>query len=269
MFKTSDGCTIAYTIHAARKRNAPRMVLIHSLALDSSIWDGVVAKLDGRAEILAYDCRGHGRSGRQTIPFTIELFAHDLRELLDHVAWPEALIGGCSMGGCVAQAFAAEHPSRVTALALVDTTAWYGDDAPKTWSERAAAAQSKGLAALVDFQITRWFGDSFRATQPQLVQAVTRVFLANDVSCYASSCMLLGAADLRSKLPAFRMPAAIIVGEEDYATPISAAHELHNAIAGSTLTVLPKARHLTPIECPDQLASELLALSKRSPAGHD
>jgi len=269
MFKTSDGCTIAYTIHSARNRNAPRVVLIHSLALDSSIWDGVVAKLDGRAEVLAYDCRGHGRSGRQPIPFTTELFARDLRELLDHVGWTEALIAGCSMGGCVAQALAAQFPSRVSALALIDTTAWYGVDAPKTWRERASSAQSKGLAALVDFQITRWFGDSFRATHPELVQAVTRVFLANDLNCYASSCMLLGAADLRSALPAFRMPAAVIVGEEDYATPFSAAQELHKAIAGSTLTVLPKARHLTPIECPDQIASELLVLTERTASSHD
>jgi 3-oxoadipate enol-lactonase len=245
------------------------MVLIHSLALDSSIWDGVVAKLDGRAEILVYDCRGHGNSGRQTIPFTTELFARDLRELLDHLGWPEALIAGCSMGGCVAQAFAAEYASRVNALALIDTTAWYGNDAPKTWHERASSAQSKGLAALVDFQITRWFADSFRAAHPELVQAMTRVFIANDVNCYVSSCMLLGAADLRSALPGFRMPASIIVGEEDYATPVSAAQALHKAIAGSTLTVLPKARHLTPIECPDQIASELLALTERIASSHD
>lgn len=245
------------------------MALIHSLALDSTIWDGVVRRLDERAEILAYDCRGHGGSQRQAIPFTTELFARDLGELLDHVGWPEALIAGCSMGGCVAQAFAAQNPSRVSALALIDTTAWYGNDASKTWRQRAASAQSEGLAALVDFQIRRWFSDSFRLKHPERVQAVTRVFLANDVNCYASSCMLLGRADLRSALPHLRLPSAIIVGEEDYATPIRAAQELHKSIAESTLTILPKARHLTPIECPEQIASELLTLSKRTLSSHD
>jgi 3-oxoadipate enol-lactonase len=269
MFKTSDGCTIAYTIHPAQNRNASRVVLIHSLALDSSIWDGVVARLDGSAEVLTYDCRGHGRSGRPAMPFTTDLFARDLQELLDHVDWPEVLIAGCSMGGCVAQAFAAQYPSQVSALALIDTTAWYGDDALKAWRDRASAAQTKGLAALVDFQITRWFGDSFRASHPDLVRSVTGVFLANDVNCYASSCLLLGTADLRSALRSFRMPAAIVIGEEDYATPLSAAQELHQAIKGSTLTVLPKARHLTPIECPDQIASELLALTRRASSTHE
>src|SRR5213593_4249990 len=102
-FETSDGCPIAYSIHPPHGANQPRMVLIHSLALDAGIWNGVVGNLAGRAEILRYDCRGHGRSGRKGGLFTTDLFARDLAELLDHVSWQEALIAGCSMGGCVAQ----------------------------------------------------------------------------------------------------------------------------------------------------------------------
>ena len=268
MFTTSDGCPIAYTIHSARVLNAPRMVLIHSLALDSSIWDGVVERLAGRAEILTYDCRGHGRSGRQAGRFTTELFARDLLELLDHVGWQKVIIAGCSMGGCVVQAFAGQYASRVAALALIDTTAWYGEDAPKTWRERAATAEAQGLAGLVDFQMTRWFGDAFRAAHPESVDAAIRVFLANDLACYAASCILLGDADLRRFLPHIAVPVAVIVGEQDYATPLAAAQYLHEAIAGSTLTVLPKARHLTPMECPDLIAAQLLALTERPTSAH-
>jgi 3-oxoadipate enol-lactonase len=262
MFKTSDGCPIAYTVHSAS--NAPRVVLIHSLALDASVWDGVVARLAGRAEILTYDCRGHGRSGREARQFTTDLFARDLAELLDHVGWPKALVAGCSMGGCVAQAFAGHYGPRASALGLIDTTAWYGEDAPKAWRERAAAAQSKGFGGMVDFQVTRWFGDAFRAAHPDLVQAITRVFLANDLDCYAASCMLLGEADLRPFQPTFKVPVGIIVGEEDYATPEAMSRQLHEAIKGSTLTILPEARHLTPIECPDEIASHLLELTQRA-----
>ena len=92
---------------------------------------------------------------------------------------------------------------------------------------------------MIDFQVTRWFGDEFRAAHPDLIQAITRVFLANDLDCYAASCTLLGEADLRPFLPAFRMPVAVIVGEEDYATPVAMARQLHEAIQGSTLTILP------------------------------
>lgn len=262
-FKTSDGCSIAFRVRPARKPGAPRIALIHSLALDGSIWDGVAARLEGQAEILTYDCRGHGRSGREAVSFTTDLFARDLAELLDHVGWRTAAVAGCSMGGCVAQAFAGLYPSRVSALGLIDTTAWYGPDAPKTWRERAAAARSKGLAALTDFQATRWFGDHFRAAHPEVVQATNQIFLATDMDCYVATCIMLGDADLRPHLPSLRMPVAVIVGEEDYATPVAMARQLHEAISGSTLAILPGARHLTPIECPEEIAAQFLALCQR------
>src|SRR5476651_2284217 len=106
-FTTSDGCAIAYTLHA--HANAPRVALVHSLALDRSIWDGVVTELAPHAEILTYDCRGHGRSAPVVMPYTAALFASDLAQLMDHIGWPAATVAGCSMGGCVAQAFAAKY----------------------------------------------------------------------------------------------------------------------------------------------------------------
>jgi 3-oxoadipate enol-lactonase len=263
-FRTSDNCTISYRLRPARKSGAARFVLIHSLALDGSIWNGVASRLAGQAEILTYDCRGHGQSGRRPEPFTVELFARDLAQLLDHVGWPPAAVAGCSMGGCVAQAFVGQYPARVNALGLIDTTAWYGEEAPKNWRERAAAARSKGLAALVEFQVTRWFSDRFRIAHPEFVKEMTEVFLANDVDCYAATCVMLGAADLRPGLPSLRMPVAVIVGDEDYATPVAMAQQLHEAISGSTLTILPGGRHLTPVECPDQIAAQLLSLLGRT-----
>ncbi len=263
-FNTSDNCAIAYTLRPAQKPGAPRLALIHSLALDGSIWNGVAEQLAGRFEILTYDCRGHGQSDRSPGEYTTGLFASDLAELFDHLGWTSAVVAGCSMGGCVAQAFAAENSSRVSALGLIDTTSWYGEDAPKKWRERAAVARSKGLAGMVDFQVTRWFSDGFRAAHPELVKNMTGIFLANDVDCYAATCVMLGDADLRPGLPSLRMPVAVIVGEEDYATPIAMSQRLQEAIRGSTLAVLPKGRHLTPVECPEEIASLLLALQARA-----
>jgi 3-oxoadipate enol-lactonase len=260
----ADGSTLAYTRHRSMVKDAPPLVLIHSLALDSSIWDGVVGQLEGEADILAFDCRGHGRSDRRARPFTAELFARDLAELLDAVGWPQATIAGCSMGGCVALAFAGLYPKRTTALGLVDTTAWYGPNGAASFRERAEAARAKGLAALFDFQSTRWFSDEFRARHPEVLQRTLNVFVASDLDCYAATCQLLGEVDTRAYLPAFRMPVAIVVGEEDYATPVDMARALHTAIPGSTLTIIPKARHLTPIEFPDLIASQLRALIRRA-----
>ena len=259
-FTLSDGAALAYTLHPEPRAGAPRVVLIHSLALDRSVWNGVLDRLRPHAQVLAYDCRGHGRSDRRAVRFTAELFARDLAELLDHVGWPAAAIAGCSMGGCVAMAFGGLHPNRAAALGLIDTTAWYGTDAPLKFRERAEAARETGMQGLIEFQLTRWFSDEFRATHPEVLDRTASVFVSNDFDCYAASCGLLGDVDVRAHLSSFRMPTAIVVGEEDYATPVAMAQQLHEAIPDSTLTILPKARHLTPIERPDAIADVVFQL---------
>jgi pimeloyl-ACP methyl ester carboxylesterase len=90
------------------------------------------------------------------------------------------------------------------------------------------------------------------------------VFLSNDVAAYVETCKMLGAADLRAALPSMTMPTAIVVGEEDYATPVAMAETMHQAIAGSTLMVLKGARHLTPLEMPDTIAGELRSLMQQT-----
>ena len=53
-FKTSDGYDIAYTLRARPAPGADRVVLIHSLALDASVWDGVTARLADCLDLLLH-----------------------------------------------------------------------------------------------------------------------------------------------------------------------------------------------------------------------
>lgn len=265
-FRTSDSCDIVYTLHNAAGAAAPRVALVHSLALDRSIWDSVAGELARDNQVLTWDCRGHGASGQPVMTYTPQRFARDLAELMDHVQWPSAIVGGCSMGGMVAQAFAIGYPQRTSGLVLIDTTAWYGADAPKTWRERGATGKQKGMAALVEFQTGRWFGDTFRAREKATVDRLVKVFLANNVDCYVKTCEMLGDGDLRAGLAAIKVPTAVVVGEEDYATPVAMAEALHQAIAGSTLTVLPGGRHITPTEKPQDIAARIREVIARSQA---
>ena len=261
MAAARDGTRLAYAVHW---QGTNGVVLIHSLAMDRRFWQPVAERLASHAPVLVYDCRGHGESDKPAGPYTVELFARDLADLLDHVGWNSGLVAGASMGGCIALAFATAYPARTAALALIDTTAWYGAEAPAQWAERGSRAATAGMGVLVEFQTTRWFGDEFRARQPQIVQHSVDVFLRNDVQAYVETCTMLGAADLRGALPTMKMPTAIVVGDEDYATPVAMAEAMHHSIKGSTLTVLKGARHLTPLEAPDAIAGELIALLKRA-----
>jgi 3-oxoadipate enol-lactonase len=238
----------------------PAIALVHSRAMDHRFWDAVADRIGERASIVAVDARGHGQSGKPEGPYTVERMAQDVHEVVRHLGLPRVAIAGASMGGCVALQFAAMYPQAVTAAGLFDTTAWYGPTAPQDWAGRAAKATQEGLAALVDFQKTRWFSDEFRRRQPEVVERCIEVFLANDPRAYAESCRMLGAFDARALMKDVRVPTCVLVGEEDYAAPPEMSRALHQGIAGSTLTIVPQARHLTPLEVPDLVARQLLTV---------
>jgi 3-oxoadipate enol-lactonase len=252
-----DGAQIACEVLGYTKASPP-IVLVHSLAMDHTFWEPVASLLRGTTTVLTYDCRGHGQSDKPDGRYWVESFAADLADLVDHFNWREVVVAGASMGGCIALSYAAAFPDRVAGLGLFDTTAGY--NAPAAWEERAVAAETKGLESMVEFQTTRWFTDDFRAKRKDVVDAAVAVFLANPAHAYAQTCRMLGAFDITHALPRLKMPARIVVGEEDYATPVAMAEALHRGIARSSLTVLPKARHLTPLECPNQIAAQLQAL---------
>ena len=259
-FAAGDGAKIVYETHG-EAASPKRALLVHSLAMDHTYWRPVAERLaKAGACAVALDCRGHGASAKPAGPYAMDRFADDLGDLCAHLNWKNAVVAGSSMGGSVTLAFAARHRGRVAGLALIDTTAWYGEDAPKAWAGRANTAVEKGLPALIDFQLTRWFGDEFKAAHPEVVKRCVDIFLANDVPAYAATCNMLGSFDLRAELPSFKFPTRVCVGEEDYATPPAMAQTLHQGIAGSTYTLLPKARHLTPLERPDEVAAEIEAV---------
>ena len=64
--QAKDGCQLSYRIYANPQK--PRVALIHSLALSGAMWDEVIEQLGAAAEILVYDCRGHGQIGAPPRP---------------------------------------------------------------------------------------------------------------------------------------------------------------------------------------------------------
>ena len=255
----ADGARIFYRLFD-HGEGSPRIALVHSLAMDHTFWLPVAERLTDGASVLVYDCRGHGASDKPAGPYTTPLFASDLACLMDKIGWPSAVVAGASMGGCVSLAFAAGFPRRTNGLGLIDTTAWYGADAPKAWAQRAEKALTEGLKGLIEFQVSRWFGEAFLKQHPDVVQHCIDVFLANDLPAYAETCRMLGTNDLRTTLPGISCPTTVIVGEEDYAAPPAMARVMHEGIKNSKLVILEKARHLTPLEAPDRIVSELKLL---------
>jgi 3-oxoadipate enol-lactonase len=68
----TDGTTLAFGHYPSSSHGAPRLALVHSLALDRHVWDGVIDALTGAADVVAADCRGHGGSSRMASAFTAD-----------------------------------------------------------------------------------------------------------------------------------------------------------------------------------------------------
>ena len=235
------------------------VVLLHSLALDATIWPAFAARLGADRTILAPDLPGHGRAP-QGDPSTVESMADAVAELIRGLGVSDVTLIGMSLGGSVAQAVTIRHPELIGGLGLIDTTAWYGPDAPASWAARADQARRQGLASLAGFQLERWFTDEFRQRSPELGEELLQIFQRNDLDNYVKSCTALGAMDLRADLGRIAVPTAIAVGELDGATPPAHAEALAAAIAGAELTVIPQCKHLSALERPEEVLAALGSL---------
>lgn len=238
---------VAATLYAPAHLDA--VVLLHSLAMDRRIWNPLVDALATHLAVLNCDLPGHGRS--PTAPDgTVESMADQVAATVTAAGLSKVGVIGMSLGGAVAQAFAARYPDVVRALALVDTTAWYGPDAPASWAARAAKAQHEGVASLAEFQIERWFSEEFRERRPDVCAATLELFTTTGLAGYAAACTALGIMDLREAIQTITCPTVVVVGRGDKATPPSHAEDIRQRISGSTLHVIEGCKHLTAIERP-------------------
>ena len=98
------------------------VVLVHGFSVPYFIYDPTFEFLTQAGfRVLRYDLFGRGYSDRPHADYNIDLFLHQLADLLDMLRFtrPVNLIG-VSMGGLIASAFTVRHPERVDKLVLID-----------------------------------------------------------------------------------------------------------------------------------------------------
>jgi 3-oxoadipate enol-lactonase len=226
------------------------LILLHPLALSGAAWGEFADRLTASFDVIAPDARGHGDSGWDGEPFTMDDLGDDVAVLLDTLGLPAAHVVGMSMGGSTAVSFASRYPDRVTAMFLADTTAWYGEQAKQAWSQRAVDVVTKTREQQVPFQVDRWFTEGFRQRNPSEVNRVVGVFLATSSLAHAQACRAFGAMDSRPLLAAVTAPVSVVTGEEDYATPPEMGQAIADGVPSGQATVLSGLRHMSLVENP-------------------
>jgi 3-oxoadipate enol-lactonase len=248
-------------IRVHRTGHGTPLVMLHCLGMTHHLWD-CLSGLADRYSLISYDLPGHGETALPAASYGIEELSAQLAAVLRREGIAQAHIMGISLGGLVAQCFAATEPAMVERLVLCDTTPRYTDEARANWSVRAAAARRDGAASLLPMIEQIWFTPAFVATEPPAVKLVRDTFRACSGEGYALACEALGAADLRNLAPRIASPTLVICGSAESDAFKDAARWLGEHITGARVEFVAEAAHASVLEQPvviEKLLREFLA----------
>jgi 3-oxoadipate enol-lactonase len=250
----SNGATISYSVDGVA--NAPVILFINSIGTTRELWSRQVGALGDRYRVITYDARGHGRSSAPAGEYTIEQLGRDALAILDAERAAAAHVCGISLGGITAMWLGVHAPDRIRTLTAANTAARIAS--VPFWNDRMAFVREKGMGALAEATMPRWFTDGFRAREPQTIQRFKTMVETCPQVGYLGCCAALRDEDLREAIASIRCPVLAIAGRTDAATPPEGLQFIHEKIAGSTLVTLDAA-HLSNVEREQEFTAALRA----------
>jgi len=232
----SDGTSIRVEIHG---KGEP-LVLIPGLGASARVWGSFPKAMGAHFRTVAFDPRGFGGSPADPAGISMDSMVSDLLAILDGLGLDRAHLFGVSMGGIVAQVFAARHPDRVRRLVLVSTTGNMS-----AWSLR--------MLDLFDLLVRRLEPEEFvRVMAPLSLSPATFESRPGRVPEFESA--LLPTAEEMGRIPAqieairslagsspargIRAPALILSGKRDFLTPPENAGELRRLLPDAEFKAL-------------------------------
>jgi 3-oxoadipate enol-lactonase len=244
----ANGIAINYQVDGPE--GAPWLVFSNSLATNLAMWDEQAEKLKATYRVLRYDQRGHGQTEAPAARYTFELLIADVLALMDALSIPRAHFAGLSMGGATALGFAQAHPARLDRVIVCDSPCQSTPQTTQQWEERIAVAKEKGMDALVDSTIARWFPPETVSANPPHLDKLRKMIRSTPVNGFAGCGAALANHDFASKVGTVKHPLLFIVGEKDGPAP-AAMRKLHAAAPGSRFVELPGAGHISNMDRPD------------------
>ena len=239
---------ISFNTQIDGPEGAPWLVFSNSLMTNLSMWDDQVAELKKSYRILRYDQRGHGDTQATEGAYSFDLLVADVVALLDALSIKRAHFAGLSMGGVTALFLAKRHPQRFDRIIACDCVPASTPASAQQWKERIDLAAEKGMEALVDVTVNRWFPPDFVATKAPVLDKVRGMIRTTPYKGFAGCAQALSDYDLRPGLGGIKNPTLLIGGTKDATFP--ALQQINAAIPGSKLVPLEGAGHISNVEQP-------------------
>ena len=257
--KLRNGVTLEYAEQG--NRSGLPVVFLHGVTDSWLSFAGVFGLLPTSIYALALSQRGHGRSSRPEGGYTFADLSGDVRDFLDALAIPAAIIVGHSMGSYVAQRFAIDHPDRTLGLVLMGSFSALGDNpvVRLLWDEAVST-----LTDPVDYAFAREFQESTLARP--IPPASLDVFVRESIKVPARVWRALFAefleADFSGELGSITGPTLIVWGDRDAICLRTDQERLRDLIPGSRLFVYGGAGHAFHWEDPSRFASDLVSFAR-------
>lgn len=246
--------------------DAPTLLMLHGIMGHSREWDGLYTRMLPDYRVIALDQRGHGTSGWAP-PYTAALMAEDAVALIRHIGLGSVILVGHSMGGMAAMLAAAQHPSLIDRLVIIDI----GPDALSTDFISEAPAWMHQMAAAtygsVDEAVAEWQAGNPLAREDLLRHYVGHCLVpAPDGGlkwCFDAG--RLGSfftegsneTELWDAIDHITCPTLVIRGEHSYMLSEETQRAMANRLADASTTVITGGGHDLGVEQPEAIATEI------------
>ncbi len=247
---------------AAKRHGDPAIVLCHSLLCDGGMWKHQVEPLAALGRVVVFDSPGHGKS-EVPPPFTLEDNTDALIDAFDELHVDRAVMCGLSWGGMLSMRLALQHPQRVRALALFDTSAEVEQRARRVkYRVFASFGRRIGFPKLVTEReiVPLFFSEASLARDPQLGARFLKTVngFSREGVARASIAVAVQRKDILERLGGVKAPTLVVTGREDRAVDPVHSERIARAIPGARLVFIEGAGHLSALEQPKAVNEVLI-----------
>ncbi|GAA0582554.1 alpha/beta fold hydrolase [Actinomadura livida] len=246
------------------------LVLLHAFPLSSAMWLAQREGLASRFRVVTPDLRGFGGSVLGDDEPSIDAMADDVARMFRTLGVQRAVVGGLSMGGYVAMALCRRHPDLVLGLVLAATRATADAEPVREARLRQAERLERDGATkvLVDEVLPGLIGPTTLQRRALIYGRVRGLVQATPplAAAWAQRAMA-GRREAFETLRNLRVPALVMIGDEDALATEDEARAMSDALPNAELLVIPRAGHLCAVEQPDlfnQAVAEFAAALART-----
>jgi pimeloyl-ACP methyl ester carboxylesterase len=233
------------------------VVLLHAFPASSRMFEAQRRSLADLCHVITPDLRGFGGNEVHDLHVgdapDLDRMAEDVAETLHCFGVRRAVIGGVSMGGYVAMAFARRYPDMLEGLILADTKAVADTAEQAAARERIASTvlREHSVRVLVEELLPKLVGRTSAAQRPQVLAEIRQmVEQAHPVGVVWAERAMAARGDSREVLRKVTVPSLVMVGEEDAVTPPAEARAMAAELPGAEMVVLPGGGHFSAMEVP-------------------